>query len=114
MLQRYTKVGDLIVDPMCGSGTTIDACKEEGRKVIGYDIAPTRPDITQNDARKIPLDDNSVDMIFVDSPYGDNVTYSSHPDCIGKISAEKEDFYQELAGLLETIGEVNQDLFLLA
>ncbi|UZE92738.1 MAG: methyltransferase domain-containing protein [Methanosarcinales archaeon] len=106
MLQRYTKVGDLIVDPMCGSGTTIDVCKEEGRKVIGYDIAPTRPSIIQNDARKIPLDDNSVDMIFVDSPYGDNVTYSSHLDCIGKISAEKEDFYQELEKVAKEIHRI--------
>ena len=73
MIQRYTKQGGLVVDPMCGSGTTIDVCKEEGRNVIGYDIAPIRSDIIQNDARKIPLEDNSVDMVFVDSPYGDNV-----------------------------------------
>ena len=31
LVQRYTKPGDLVVDPMCGSGTTIDVCKEEGR-----------------------------------------------------------------------------------
>src|SRR3989338_9092407 len=42
MLQRYTKESDIVIDPMCGSGTTIDVCKEEHRKVIGYDIAPTR------------------------------------------------------------------------
>jgi DNA modification methylase len=36
---------DLVVDPMCGSGTTIDVCKEERRRAIGYDIHPTRPDI---------------------------------------------------------------------
>lgn len=106
MLQRYTKAGDLVVDPMCGSGTTIDVCKEEGRKVIGYDIAPTKPDIIQNDARKIPLEDNSTDMIFIDSPYGDNVTYSNHTDCIGKISAEKEDFYQELEKVVKEIHRI--------
>ncbi len=106
MLQRYTKLGDLVVDPMCGSGTTIDVCKEEGRRVIGYDLAPTRADIIQNDARKIPLDDNSVDMVFIDSPYGDNVIYSNHPDCIGKISAEKEDFYQELEKVAKEIHRI--------
>ncbi len=106
LLQRYTKVGDLIVDPMCGSGTTIDVCNEEGRKVIGYDIVPTRQDIIQNDARKIPLEDNSVDMVFIDSPYGDNVTYSNHSDCIGKISAEKEDFYQELEKVAKEIHRI--------
>ena len=35
LLQRYTKEGDLVVDPMCGSGTTIDVAKELNRKVIG-------------------------------------------------------------------------------
>jgi DNA modification methylase len=96
LLQRYTKEGDLVVDPMCGSGTTIDVCKEEGRRVIGYDISPVRPDIIQNDARKIPLEDNSVDMVFIDSPYGDNIKYSNHPNCIGKIPCEDERFLEEL------------------
>jgi DNA modification methylase len=96
LVWRYTEPGDLVVDPMCGSGTTIDVCKEEGRKAIGYDIKPTRPDITQNDARKIPLPNDSVDLVFVDSPYGDNIRYSDHPDCIGKISCETEVFYDEL------------------
>ena len=31
MVWRYTVPGDLVVDPMCGSGTTIDVCKEERR-----------------------------------------------------------------------------------
>ncbi len=98
LLQRYTEPGDLVLDPMCGSGTTLDVCKEEGRHALCYDIAPppNRPDILQNDARHIPLPDNHVDMIFVDSPYGDNIRYNNHPDCIGKISSETETFYEEL------------------
>jgi SAM-dependent methyltransferase len=96
LFQRYTQKGDLIVDPMVGSGTTIDVAKELGRKVIGYDITPYRDDIIQNDARHIPLDDNSVDFVFIDSPYSDNIKYSDHPDCIGKISAEKNKFFDEL------------------
>mgnify|MGYP000427393694 FL=1 len=93
LLQRYTKKGDLVVDPMCGSGTTIDVCNEEGRRVIGYDIAPRRRDIIKNDARKIPLEDNSADFVFIDSPYSDNINYSNNSKCIGKISCEKEDFF---------------------
>ena len=96
LIWRYTDPGDLVVDPMCGSGTTIDVCREEKRRVICYDIAPVRPDIIQNDARKIPLEDESVDLVFVDSPYGDNIRYNDHPDCIGKISSESERFYDEL------------------
>jgi DNA modification methylase len=96
MLQRYTKPGNLVVDPMAGSGTTIDVCEEEKRRVIGYDINPQHPKVIKNDSRKIPLKDNSVDMVFIDSPYGDNVNYSNEPQDIGKISAEDEKFYEEL------------------
>ncbi len=54
LVQRYTEPGDLVLDPMAGSGTTIDVCKEEGRRVIGYDIAPAHPEVQQADARNIP------------------------------------------------------------
>lgn len=101
MVRRYTEPSDLVVDPMAGSGTTLDVCKEEGRRCIAYDIAPTRSDIIQNDARKIPLLDNSVDMIFIDSPYGDNIRYNEHPDDIGKISSETEKFYDELEKVMK-------------
>jgi DNA modification methylase len=96
MIKRYTEHGDLVLDPMAGSGTTMDVCKEEGRRCIAYDISPARPDITQNDARKIPLADASVEMIFIDSPYGDNINYNDHPGNIGHISAETDEFYKEL------------------
>lgn len=101
MVKRYTEPGDLVVDPMAGSGTTLDVCREEGRRCIAYDIAPPRPDIIQNDARHIPLPDNSVDMVFVDSPYGDNIRYNDHPDNIGNISAETERFYEELEKVIK-------------
>ena len=88
---------------MCGSGTTIDVCEEEGRKVIGYDINPQHPKVKKNDSRKIPLADNSVDMVFIDSPYGDNVSYSNEPADIGKISAEDPKFYEELEKVAQEI-----------
>ncbi len=96
MLQRYTEPGDLVLDPMCGSGTTIDVCREEEREVIGYDINPTRDDIIRNDARSIPLEDASVDMVFIDSPYSDNVDYNDEPGNIGNLSAEQDGFYDAL------------------
>ena len=98
LVQRYTELGDLVLDPMCGSGTTLDVCKEEGRKAVCFDVAPPayRSDVIQNDARHIPLPDNHVDMIFVDSPYGDNIRYNDHPDNIGLISSENDKFYEEL------------------
>jgi len=109
LIWRYTQPGDLVVDPMCGSGTTIDVCKSEQRRVKGFDISPTRPDIIQNDARNIPLEDNSVDMIFIDSPYGDNVKYNTHPDNIGNISSESTEFYDELEKVMVECKRILRD-----
>jgi len=96
LIWRYTKPGDLVLDPMAGSGTTIDVCKEERRRVMAFDIVPTREDIIQSDARNLPLEDGIVDLVFVDSPYGDNIRYNEHPDNIGHIPATEEKFYDEL------------------
>lgn len=106
LLQRYTKPGDLVVDPMCGSGTTIDVAKELDRKVIGYDINVTRPDIIKNDSRQIPLKDNSVDFVFIDSPYSDNISYSDDSRCIGKISCERSEFFDELETVAKEIARI--------
>ena len=35
-------------------------------------------------------------MVFIDSPYGDNIKYSYNPKFICKISCENKEFYQEL------------------
>jgi len=91
---------------MCGSGTTIDACEEEGRRVIGYDINPQHPKVIKNDSRKIPLEDNLVDMVFIDSPYGDNVNYSNEVADIGKISAEDPKFYEDLEKVASEIHRI--------
>jgi DNA modification methylase len=91
---------------MCGSGTTIDVAKELGRKVIGYDINVIRPDIIRNDARTIPLEDFSVDFVFIDSPYSDNINYSNNKECIGKISCEITDFYDELERVASEISRI--------
>ncbi|BDQ02477.1 DNA methyltransferase [Ignavibacterium sp.] len=106
LLQRYTKENDLVVDPMCGSGTTIDVAKELNRKVIGYDLNVVRPDVIKNDARHIPLAANSVDFVFIDPPYSDNIKYSDDPRCIGKISCEKTEFFDELEKVAKEIERI--------
>jgi DNA modification methylase len=87
LLQRYTREGDTVLDPMCGSGTTIDVANELGRKPTGFDLVPSRDDIQQNDARKLPLPDASIDFVFIDPPYSTHVDYSDDPRCIGKLDA---------------------------
>ncbi len=88
VVQRYTSEGDTVLDPFCGSGTTLDVCKDTHRRGVGFDVAPTRPDIGNADARSIPLKQNSVDLVFFDPPYADNLDYSDDPRCLGKLKPD--------------------------
>lgn len=87
VVRRYTKEGDTVVDPFVGSGTTLDVCKDLGRKGLGYDLVAAREDVHKADARSLPLKNKSVDLVFMDPPYADNLDYSDDPRCIGKLKA---------------------------
>lgn len=87
LLQRYTRKGDRVLDPMCGSGTTIDVARDLGRKGRGFDLAPSRDDIEPADARELPIEDECADFVFLDPPYSTHIDYSADPRCIGKLDA---------------------------
>lgn len=87
LLTRYTREKDLVVDPMCGGGTTIDVARDLGRRALGYDLAPSRPDIFRADARRLPLEDGKADFVFIDPPYSTHIDYSDDPACIGRLDA---------------------------
>ena len=90
LLQRYTRESDLVVDPMCGSGTTIDVARDLNRRGLGYDLAPRREDILKADARDLPLEDAKADFVFIDPPYSTHIDYSDSPRCIGKLDAGEQ------------------------
>ena len=87
LLQRYTREGDTVVDPMVGSGTTLDVCTDLKRVGIGFDLVPRREDIRRSDARKLALPANAADFVFIDPPYSTHINYSDDPNCIGKLDA---------------------------
>lgn len=96
LLMRYSREGDLVVDPFCGSGTTLDVARDTGRVARGFDIAPFRDDIEAADARQLPLESGSVDLVFMDPPYGDHIHYSDDPRCIGKLSAYEPHYFEQM------------------
>jgi adenine-specific DNA-methyltransferase len=106
LLQRYTAAGDIVVDPMCGSGTTIDVCRDLERQSICFDLVPSREDIKQSDARHLPLKKNTIDFIFIDPPYADHIDYSDHVRCIGKTSAVDGDYYQEMQKVIDELHRI--------
>jgi DNA modification methylase len=106
LLQRYTKPKDLVVDPMCGSGTTIDVARDLGRRALGYDLAPIRKDIFRADARKLPLEDGKADFVFVDPPYSNHIRYSGLPECIGELSARGEEYFKAMREVIREIDRI--------
>lgn len=110
LLQRYTHPGDLVVDPMCGSGTTLDVARDLDRRALGYDLNPQRDDIFRADARRLPLENEVADFVFIDPPYSTHVDYSDDPACIGKLAAGGEDggraYYDAMTRVIEEIDRI--------
>lgn len=100
LLCRYTREKDLVVDPMCGSGTTLDVARELSRRALGYDLAPSRKDIFRADARRLPLEDGKADFVFIDPPYSDHVEYSDDRRCIGKLSAFEPAYFMAMKDVI--------------
>lgn len=112
VLQRYTREGDTVVDPMCGSGTTLDVCGDLKRKPIGFDLHTNRPDVTLADARELPIPDECADFFFVDPPYSTHVDYSDDPRCIGKLDASQDDgeeYYEAMGNVISEAHRVLKD-----
>ncbi len=61
-IRHYTKPGDLVLDPFCGSGGTALAALMEGRKAIAIDRSPAATFITKNYCT--PVDPNELRKAF--------------------------------------------------
>lgn len=95
-VEAYSRPGDLILDPMCGIGTTLVEALHTGRRAVGVeyetrwaDLARTNIDLArtagidldaavyQGDARKLPellpeVLRGQVDLVITSPPYGDS------------------------------------------
>jgi DNA modification methylase len=111
LLQRYTHPGAKVLDPMCGSGTTLDVCHDLKRQGIGFDLSTAggRKDIKVADARSLPLQGNSVDFVFMDPPYGTHLKYSGKPECIGELSARDGSYFHAMDQVFREMFRVLKD-----
>jgi SAM-dependent methyltransferase len=112
LLLRYTVPHDLVLDQMCGSGTTLIECQLLQRNGIGVDVNPqcimltrdrlnfkpsdargyesTCTDVTQRtfvgDARNLnEIHDEAIDLIATHPPYANIIPYSKEK-VIGDLS----------------------------
>jgi len=101
ILLRYSEEGDLVLDQMVGSGTTLVECKLLGRNGIGIDINKNCVMLTRDrlnfrytaldydsiettqqtflgDARNLnQIDDETIDLIATHPPYANIIAYSN-------------------------------------
>ncbi|GAI85469.1 unnamed protein product, partial [marine sediment metagenome] len=104
ILYHYSRLGDLVVDPMAGGGVTVDACLVMNRRCRAYDIDPTkseRKDIEQHDAREeYPKRAKPCDLIILDPPY-----YKK------KEREYDREFTENRGKFIENMGRVAQNCF---
>ena len=67
LAEKYTKEGDLIVDPFGGCGTTMVEAKVIGRKSIGVDINPVAVLIAK--VKSTPISPLKMEKEFIDLKY---------------------------------------------
>jgi DNA modification methylase len=107
LLHRYTKANDLIVDPCAGSGTTLDVARDLNRRALGYDVHPSRKDIFNVDARKLPAELTAkVDFVFIDPPYSTHLDYGDDKRDIGKLPASSPAYYTAMRQVIAEITRV--------
>ncbi len=104
LLERYTRPGDLVLDPFCGGGTTLDVASSLGRRAAGFDVAPAREDVGRADARALPLEDASVDFCFMDPPYSTHLEYSRAGECIGTLDAFEPGYFEAMDRVFAEVG----------
>ena len=118
-IEKYSQVGDLVMDPFAGCGTTIIEAKSLGRNSVGYEINPEGVRIANNMLKQATLQENTrlinvikrkdsrtitkedikkdgkkeyVDFVLTSPPYYNNLPYSKDEEQLGTI----EDYSQFL------------------
>jgi len=95
---RYSKEGDIVLDSMSGSGTTLDVAKSLNRRYLAFDINPHRKEIKKADSANIPIIANRADMIFIHLPYWNMVKYSEDKEDLSRMKVVEE-FYIKLQSI---------------
>lgn len=95
LILKYTREEDIVLDPFCGSGTSMIECKLLNRKGIGIDVnveslklakdrlnfeynTTYEPKLIKADSTNLQriIPNGKIDFIFAHPPYADIIKYS--------------------------------------
>src|SRR5262245_49247314 len=62
LIERYSDVGDSILDPFCGSGTLLLEALVSGRNAVGVDVDPVATFISR--VKSTPIDPHELEASF--------------------------------------------------
>src|SRR5437870_399960 len=62
LIERYSREGDVVLDPFCGSGTLLVEALLSGRDAIGVDIDPVAAFISR--VKSTPIDPAELERAF--------------------------------------------------
>lgn len=68
LVKDYSRPNDLVVDPCCGSGTTLRAAVIEGRRAIGAELDPNTYALAQRLCARFPVDATGKQGGLFDAP----------------------------------------------
>jgi len=103
LLYFFTEPGDMVIDPMAGGGTTVDACLIMGRKCLAFDSDPgvceKRFDIKLKDAiSAIEGLTRRPELILLDPPYYKKMDKEYGENSISRLDREEYlDYIDKLA-----------------
>ncbi len=128
LMMRYTRISDWILDPFCGSGTTLIEAARLRRNSVGIEINPevysravhamgslqhdTRSEIILGDSYSVDLKPvmerngmSSFDMVMLHPPYWDIIKFSENPADLST-SPDMDSFMSGFTGIAKKSIEV--------